>query len=158
LDEQEVLKEDVLPLNIDNYQPFLHNQSYSIPVSKGNHRIRIKNSGNGSFVTSFELKNYVPKNNDLEIRGLQTEDHVLLWFKNQKFTLLHSLVGVNIQPQPEGLLHLKGVADGNWIVEWLNTVDATKIKTEIIESRNHQIVLETPIVKESVAVRLRKLK
>lgn len=158
LDEQEVLKEDVLPLNISNYQPFLHNQSYSIPVSKGNHRIKIKNSGNGSFVTSFELKNYILKNNDLEIRGLQTEDYILLWFKNQKFTLLHSLVGVNIQPQAEGLLYLKGVSNGNWIAEWLNTIDATKIKTEIIESRNHQIVLETPIVKESVAVRLRKLK
>jgi len=159
LNEQEVLKEDILHLNIDNYQPFLHNQSYSIPVSKGNHLIRIENSGNGSFVTSFELKNYIPtKNDDLEIRGLQTEDHVLLWLKNQKFTLLHSLIGVNIQPQPEGLLHLKDVANGNWIVEWLNTVDATEIKTEIIESRNNQIVQATPIVKESVAVRLRKLK
>ncbi|OJV38436.1 MAG: hypothetical protein BGO33_06455 [Bacteroidia bacterium 43-41] len=158
LDEHEVLKEDMLPLNIANYQPFLHNQAYSIPVSKGNHRIRIENSGKGSFVTSFELKNYIPKNNDLEIRGLQTDDYILLWFKNQKFTLLHSLVGIAVQPQAEGVLHLKGVADGYWIAEWLNTVDATKIKKEIIESRNHQIVLETPIIKESVAVRLQKLK
>ena len=157
LDGQEVLREDILPLDIENYQPFLHNQSYSVPVSKGNHRIRIENSGKGSFVTSFELKKYVHKNSDLEIRGLQTEDFILLWLKNQKFTLLHSLVGDDIQPQAEGLLHLKDLADGRWIAEWWDTVDAKKIKTDIVESKNNQIVLEPPVVNASIAVKLRKI-
>lgn len=157
LDGQEVLRKDILQLDIDDYQSFLHNQPYSIPVSKGNHRIRIENSGRGSFVTSFELKNYIPKNSDLEIRGLQTEDFILLWLKNQKFTLLHNLVGVDIRPQSEGLLHLKDVTDGRWFAEWWNTVDATKIKTDIVVIENNQTVLNTPAVKESVAVRLRKI-
>jgi len=157
LDGQEVLKENILPLDIDNYQYFLHNQSYSVPVSKGNHRIRIENSGGGGLVTSFELKNYIPRSDDLEITGLQTEDFILLWLKNQKFTLLHSLMGVDIQPQQEGLIHIKGVTEGRWIAEWWNTVNATRIKTDIVESKNNQIVLETPVVNESVAVRLRKL-
>src|SRR5690606_8432326 len=121
LDGKEVLRKDILPLDIGDYQSFLHNQPYSIPVSKGNHRIRVENSGSGSFVTSFELKNYASENSDLEIRGLQTEDFILLWLKNQKFTLLHNLMGVDIRTQSEGLLHLKGVTDGCWIAEWWNT-------------------------------------
>ena len=55
------------------------------------------------------------------------------------------------------MLHLKDLADGRWIAEWWDTVDAKKIKTDIVESKNNQIVLEPPVVNASIAVKLRKI-
>ncbi|MPY88208.1 MAG: DUF5060 domain-containing protein [Luteitalea sp.] len=158
VDDEEVLREDVLALEIDDYHPIMHNQYYTIPISGGAHTIRIENTGGGSFVTAFELKDYIRRDAlDLEVRGLQCDDYILLWLKNQKFTLLHDLMDVELKPQPEGRLELEHVPDGTWIAEWMNTIDAASVRTEVVESTNQRLVLSTPVVEESVAVRLRKM-
>lgn len=158
LDDKEVLKKDLLPAKTENYNPVMYNQYYTIYVPKGLHQIRIENKGGGSFVTAFELKNYLFKNGpDLEIRGLQTEDYILLWLKNPKFTVLHELTNIETIPQPEGILELRNVQDGTWMAEWINTIDATYIKTELVKSSKQKIVLETPGIDQSVAVRLHKI-
>lgn len=151
LDGKQALKKDLLPA------PFI--QNYTINIPKGPHTILIENSSGGTFTTSFELKNYIFKNGpDLEVRGLQSDDYILLWLKNQKFTLLHEMTKINLKPQPEGILELQNVPDGSWMVEWVNTVDASNVKTELVESKSHKLVLKTPVIEKSVAVRLQKIK
>jgi hypothetical protein len=157
VDEQERLAEDVLPAKSRHYHPIMHNRSYTIPVPAGTHRIRVANSGGGSFVTAFELRNYVRRESgDVEIRGLQCDDYVLLWLKNQKFTLLHELMAMDLTPQPTGTLELQDVSNGRWLAEWINTLDGASIKTELVESADHELVLSTPVIEKSVAVRLQK--
>jgi hypothetical protein len=158
IDEKEALKELLLPRQVEHYHPLMHNQYFVLPVSEGKRTIRIENSGGGSFVTSFELRNYIPREGpDLEVRGLQSEDHILLWLKNQKYTLLHSMMGIAWSPQPEGVLELQEVPEGRWVAEWVNTIDATTVRNELVETKNGRLVLNTPVVGESVAVRLRKI-
>lgn len=158
LDGKEVLAEDVLPAKGGDYHPIMHNESYPIPVSSGMHRIRVANAGGGSFVTAFELRSYIDrKGGHLEVRGLQCDDYILLWLKNQKFTLLHELMDENLTPQPAGTLELQDVSNGRWVAEWMNTVDGRAIKTELVESADHRLVLSTPMVEKSVAVRLQRI-
>ena len=158
VDGRKVLNKALKPLNEKDYQPLMYNQYYSIPVDKGNHKIQVENTGGGSFVTSFELRNFIENDGPkLEVRGIQSQSHILLWFKNQKFTLLHSLMNINWEPQPEGVITIVDVPNGKWIAEWINTINATIIKKELIENNNHQLILNTPIVNESVAVRLYKI-
>lgn len=158
LNGEQVLEKDLPPLDVENFNPVMYNQTFTIDIPKGFHNIRIENTGGGSFVTAFELKNYLLKNGpDLEVRGLQSEDYILVWLKNPKFTILHSLVNEGIESQPAGLLELQNVPDAIWEAEWINTVDATLVKTEIVKSSNQILVLETPVVEQSVAVRLRKI-
>lgn len=157
LNGEQVLEKDLLPLDVENFNPVMYNQTYTIEIPKGSHNIRIENTGGGSFVTAFELKNYLLRTGpDLEVRGLQSEDHILVWLKNPKFTILHSLVDASMESRPEGLLELQNVPDGTWEAEWINTVDANWLKTEVVESENHRLVLETPVVGKSVAIRLRR--
>jgi len=150
LDGKQAIKKDLLPA------PFI--QNFTINIPKGIHTIQVENSGGGNFVTSFELKNYILRNgSDLEVRGLQSDDYILLWLKNQKFTLLHEMTKTGLQPQPEGKLELQDVPEGSWMVEWVNTIDASYIKTELVESRKQKLLLKTPVIEKSVAVRLHKI-
>lgn len=158
VDNKKALKKDLLPLNKENYNPIAYDQYYKVKVPGGNHIIHVENSGGGSIVTAFELNNYLLKYGpDLEVRGIQTNDFILLWLKNQKFTVLHELMNMDIKTQPEGRLELNNIPEGNWIAEWINTIDATLIKKELIRSEGQRLILLTPSIKESVAIRLQKI-
>jgi len=158
LDDKEVLKKDLLPLETQNYTPIMYNQYFTIPVTKGQHIVRVSNTAGGSFVTAYELKNYILKNGpDLEVRGVQTDDYILLWIKNPKYTVLHELMKIPLIPQAGGTLELKNVSDGSWMAEWVNTINAITLRTEILKSSDQKLVLMTPAIEESVAVRLRKI-
>jgi|WetSurMetagenome_2_1015567.scaffolds.fasta_scaffold03850_6 hypothetical protein len=151
IDGKESLNKELLPV------PFL--QYFPLSVTKGSHTILIENAGGGEFQTSFELKNFILKNGpDLEVRGLQSVDYILLWIKNQKYTLLHEMSGIGFTSQPEGILELQNVPEGFWLAEWVNTIDGVTVRKELVKSENQKLVLKTPVIKESVAIRLQKIK
>jgi hypothetical protein len=151
VDDKEALNEDI-PL-----KPYMH--CLPVNIARGAHIIVVDNAGKGSFQTAYELKNYrLMTGPDLEVRGLQSDSYILLWIKNQKYTLLHELAGIGLKQQPGGILELQNVPDGNWVANWVNTIDARTLSTELVTTKNGRLVLYTPEVKESVAVRLQKLK
>ncbi len=158
LDGKQVIQKDLLPLDSENYQPVMYNQYDAVSIPKGEHMIHIANTGGGRIVTSYELKNFLLKNGpDLEVHGIQSDDYILLWLKNQKFTVLHEMVGISSTEQPEGILELANIPDGTWLAEWVNTVDATVIRSELVNSSKGKLILQTPVVEKSIAVRLQKL-
>jgi hypothetical protein len=158
VDNNEVLKQDLAPLKTNNYNPIMYNQQYQVSLPKGPHTIQVANTGGGSFVTAYGLKNYLLKNGpDIEVRGIQTDDYLLLWLKNPKYTVLHELMKNDFKQQPAGTLELKNVPDGSWVAEWVNTITAKPVRTELIKSTKNKIVLNTPEIGESVAVRLHKV-
>jgi len=157
LDDKKVLVDDLIPIDRENYHPVMHNQYFTVKIPKGSHTISIANSGGGRIVTSFELKKFILRNGpDLDVRGLQSEDYILLWLKNQKYTVLHELVDIGIETQPGGVLEVNNVPNGTWIAEWVNTISATRIKTELVKSVNHKLILNTPSVEKSMAIRLQR--
>lgn len=151
VDGKEAMNKDLTPA------PFM--QYFKVSIAKGPHTIIIENGGGGNFQTAFELSNFVLKDGPaLEVRGLQADDYILLWIKNEKYTLLHELAGIGFIKQPEGILELKDVSDGSWMAEWVNTITSSIIKTEMIESKGKKMILNTPSVEESIAVRLQKIR
>ena len=60
-------------------------------------------------------------------------------------------------PQPEGILTLQNMPDGTWMAEWVNTVDATNIKKELVTSRKGNMELKSPATEKSIAVYLFKV-
>jgi len=151
IDGKEALNKDLMP------KPFM--QYFPVSITKGPHTIIVDNAGGGSFQTAFELRNYKLKTGpNLEVRGLQSDDYILLWFKNQKYTLLHELASIGFTQQPEGVLELKNVTNGSWIADWVDTIDASVVKTELVVSKGNKLILNTPAVEESIAVRLQRIK
>jgi len=52
------------------------------------------------------------------------------------------------------VLELEKVPDGSWVAEWVNTVDSTEVRRELVVSSGQKLVLKTPPTEKSVAVRL----
>lgn len=158
MDSKEVLKKDLTPLERPNYHPMKYDQQFPIKVKKGTHTFTIANPGTGEYVTAFGLNNYLLKNGpDLEVRGLQTNDFMIVWIKNPKFTILHELMGINYQAQAEGVLELKNVRDGQWKALWVNTITSEEVKSELVKCTDGKLVLHTPSIDRSLAVRLERI-
>ena len=157
MDTRVLIENDLGPLDEPNFNPIKYNRAFSFPVPAGRHVIKIENTGGGSMVTAYELKRYVPKDGpNLEVRGMQTDDVILVWLKNPKFTWLHKNMLIAPEEQPEGTLELTGIADGAWVAEWFDTVEAKLFNREIVRAENGRLILSTPKVTKSAAVRLLK--
>ncbi|MBN1676221.1 MAG: DUF5060 domain-containing protein [Kiritimatiellae bacterium] len=156
LDGQSALEEELRPLGPSaTHDPRNYYQRYAIPVSRGTHRIRVENTGGGNFSVAFELEDFIPRQGpDLQVRGLQTDDVILVWLKHPRFTWLHARTGIEPDEQPAGMLTIGGVSDGTWVAEWFDTVENQLIRRSAEQAEGGRLVLNTPPVKTSGAVRL----
>jgi len=133
-------------------------QHYSFSVPKGPHTITVENTGGGFFPVGYELRNFMRREGpNLEVRGQQTDDIIMLWLKNPKLTWLYSRMGFEPQEQPAGELVLANIPEGIWIAEWLDTMENRWIKHSVEESREGLLTIETPPVRRSIAVKLFKV-
>ena len=85
---------------------------------------------------------------------MQTDDIILVWLKAPKLTWLYVRTGIEPEAQLAGKLVLTNVPDGVWIAEWLDTIENQWIRRSVERSANGKLVLETPPIQKSVAVRL----
>jgi len=158
MDGDIALEQDLLPLGPrDQYDPRAYYQKYPIGIPAGSHTIRVANTGGGSVTTAFELTNYVRRSGpNLEVRGLQTDDYILVWLKHPEFNWLYRRMGMQPDEQPAGRLTLREVPDGTWAAQWMDTVEARPVGHETVTSRNGILALTTPGTARSVVVRLQR--
>ena len=104
LDGNVALEQELLPYGpADQYDPRAYYQKYAIAVPAGAHMIRVANTGGGTITTAFELTNYVRRNGPhLEVRGMQTDDYILLWLKHPEFNWMYRRMGMTSDEQPAG--------------------------------------------------------
>ena len=114
LDGDVVLERGLSPYGpADQYDPRAYYQRYAVEVPAGDHTIRVANAGGGTITTAFELTNYVRRNGpNLEVRGLQTGDYILLWLKHPEFNWMYRRMGIPSDEQPAGRLTVRDVPDG----------------------------------------------
>ena len=107
LDGHVVLRQDLhVTRSPEKYQRFL-------PVPAGPHAVTLENTGGGFFPLGHELRGFVRRDGpDLQVRGQQTDDIILLWLKSPKLTWLYGRMGVVPQEQSSGGLLLAGGPDG----------------------------------------------
>ena len=104
-----VLEQNLLPYGpADSYDPRAYYQKYPIDVPAGAYTIRVANTGGGTIATAFELTNYVRRNGpNLEVRGMQTDDYILLWLKHPELNWMYRRMGMTSDEQPAGWLTLR---------------------------------------------------
>jgi len=156
LDGNVAFEQDLLPYgSADSYDPRAYYQKYSIDVPAGAHTIRVANTGGGTIATAFELTNYVRRNGpNLEVRGIQTDDYILLWLKHPEFNWMYRRMGMTSEEQPTGRLTLRNIPDGTWSVTWIDTVEACPIRQDKVASKDGSLLLSTPPTAKSVVGRL----
>jgi hypothetical protein len=156
VDGKVALERELLPYGPpEQYDPRSYYQRYPVEIPAGSHTIRVANTGGGSITTAFELTNYVRRNGpNLEVRGWQTDDYLLLWLKHPEFNWMYRRMGLRTEEQPAGRLTLRDVPDGKWDAQWMDTVEARSVGQETVTSRDGTLVLRTPPTAKSVVVRL----
>jgi hypothetical protein len=158
LDGNVVLEQDLLPYGpADSYDPRAYYQKYPIDVPAGAHTIRVANTGGGTITTAFELTNYVPRNGpNLEIRGMQTDDYILIWLKHPEFNWMYRRMGMTSDEPPAGRLTLGNVPDGTWSAQWIDTIEARSVRQESVTSKGSILRLQTPPTSRSLVLRLQR--
>jgi hypothetical protein len=156
VDGKAVLERELLPYGPpERYDARSYYQKYPVEIPAGNHTIRVANTGGGSILTAFELTNYVRRTGpNLEVRGLQTDDYLLVWVKHPEFNWMYRRMGLQTEEQPAGRLTLRGVPDGKWDAQWTDTVEARPVGQETLTSKDGILALRTPPTAKSVVVRL----
>lgn len=132
-------------------------QSWAVPVPAGQHTIRVRNAGNGTLWTAFELTNYRPRSGpDLDVFGLMCQDHILLWLRQPEFIWLCQRQGRTPSPQPAGQLALGGLTAGNWEGIWFDTItgeDLVPVRGTVAEG---VLTIPTPPIARSAALKLKR--
>lgn len=133
-------------------------QTWEIPVPAGPHTIRVRNTGTGTIWTAYELTNYRPRTGpDLDVFGLACEDHILLWLRQPEFIWLCQRQGRSLSPQPAGQLSLAGIPSGTWQGEWVDTTTGKTLAPVRATAQGGTIIIPTPALATSAALKLRRM-
>ncbi|MBN2452132.1 MAG: DUF5060 domain-containing protein, partial [Lentisphaeria bacterium] len=145
------------PLTPHGEDPWSHWSAHTAPIAAGEHRIAIRNAGKTSLWPVLELTRFLRRDGpDLEVRGIGSDDTILLWLRSPFLTWLHRREGRSITLQPEGELLLGVQADGLYQGTWIDTLTGTTIGTAQGTARAGRLRLRTPPVRCSAAVRLQR--
>ncbi|HWA86817.1 MAG TPA: DUF5060 domain-containing protein [Opitutus sp.] len=141
-------------------------KQFPIPLAAGPHRVVVANAKPASpdnfwsdrFTVAYELTNYRERHGpNLEFAGLQSDACILLWLRNPEFTWLFARLGRKVEPQPEGLLRLRGIADGSYAITWIDTLTGDVLRRGTVEARAGHVVIPTPVIAKSAVAKLRKI-
>jgi len=163
VDGQEMLNEALVPHNAD--LPWQYWKYYPIDVKAGHHNIEVSNVSVGTgrrwaggLWIAYELQNYLLREGpDLEVMGIQTDDHILLWARNPQFIWIYDREGREPEEQEAGLLTLKGVSDGKYSVVWWETTTGETLARRVAVAESGRLTLLTPPITRSASAKLIKL-
>ena len=156
VDGRETLKRELVP--VDAQHPWEFWQSYRVPLAAGDRSIEVSNAGGGSLWTAYELENYLRREGpDLEVRGIQTEDYILLWVRNPGFNWIYDREGRRPKEQPRGQLTLGNAPPGSFSVAWWETTTGEVLARQTARTTGNQMTLPVPAIARSAAAKLVRL-
>ncbi len=138
LDDRMVLEHIYKPL--PSYKHL--DDSFEIGVSKGKHRIKITNDGGDWFrVRNICLSGY---SNPLQVIGIRSEDSAYIWLKNRDDTVDNRRKGIRYTWIEIPRVVITGLRDGNYTVEYFDTIACGVVRSDKAECRNGNLELAIP--------------
>jgi hypothetical protein len=133
-------------------------QDYTIDIPAGEHTISLDNrEGDWITIATYTFKGCVdPKYaSNLAIRGLQTDDLAILWLQNTAHNWYNVAHGVDIPPIKPATFELKGLKDGQYVVEWYDTQTGKKTREEKAKCEGGKVEVKTAEIGTDEACRIR---
>jgi hypothetical protein len=154
VDGQAVLEQE---LPRDTEQAWAYWKSYEVAVPAGEHTLTVRNGGSGAFWTGYELRKFRRREGpDLDVVGIQCEDHILLWLRNPQFIWIYAREGRHPEAREAGVLTLSDVNDGRYSVTWWETTTGEVLAEGHVEANNGKIEIPTPAITRSAAAKMVK--
>ncbi|MBF0197187.1 MAG: DUF5060 domain-containing protein [Planctomycetes bacterium] len=135
------------------------NEKVSFPLSAGKHKITLSSKGPKSnfyeYAISFENHRKLT-GPDLQVRGIQCEEGILLWLKRPKFNYFCEMYGEELSSVAEGNLILDGIAEGNYQGTWIDSFSGDKKMKVNTKTNNASLSISVPRTNSAIAIYLAK--
>lgn len=130
-------------------------KDYSIPIPSGFHSIRIENSGiDWIELKGISLENYQPK---IEIFGLKGEIETICWVHNKESNWSNYIGKKTIKPIANVQFTIYDLDEGQYRVQYWNTMNGKIEKEEIKNTSNGDVKLSIHQLINDMAFKITKL-
>ncbi|MFH1783474.1 MAG: DUF5060 domain-containing protein [bacterium] len=135
-----------------------YDKDFEIDVPKGNHTIRLENTGKDWIrISLITLTGYkIPNVANVRAIGLKRGDEGLLWLQNIDSNWYTD--NNNEEPKPEENVHvtLYGFSDGQYSVQWWDTWKGEVIETSVVTASEGELTLGRDVIETDIAAIIRK--
>ncbi|MEN3013105.1 MAG: DUF5060 domain-containing protein [Endomicrobiia bacterium] len=131
-------------------------KSFSVPVSKGKHIIKIINDGDDWFnVGNLTFTNLI---NKCQVVGIKSAsgDFILLWLKNPRYNVKNYLSGIQPPKVKNARIQIKDVNDGDYNVEFWDTWNGNIVSKKNFTATNKTLVILVPEFDSDIACKIYK--
>jgi hypothetical protein len=132
-------------------------QDYAISIPPGEHTISLDNrEGDWISIATYTFKGcldprFAP---ELVVRGLCTDDLALLWLQNANHNWYNATHELPIPPIPPATFTLTGLKDGEYTLEWFDTLTGLKQQEGPAECRDGELTTHTEAIAADVACKI----
>ncbi|MFQ6131612.1 MAG: DUF5060 domain-containing protein [Armatimonadota bacterium] len=131
----------------------------AVPVSAGQHRIRVENSGKDWVkVASYRFTGCkVLDTPNLLVCGMKTKGLAMLWLQNRDSSWYNHAGNSQVGKVDPCTLTLRRLADGRYRAEWWETWRGKVQRTEKLRVSDGCLTLSLPTIRTDVAIVLRRI-
>jgi len=134
-----------------------YNRLYSVPVPAGRHQIVVADNGADWVMVSYSAKSSFTRTGpNLSVTGREFPSGAIIWLRSPSYNWLDHLHGIRPERQPPGKLEIAGLADGRYLVDWMNTHTGVWTVGTPVLSEHGLLSIVTPSVTTDVAARVSK--
>ncbi|MGQ9635190.1 MAG: DUF5060 domain-containing protein [Bryobacteraceae bacterium] len=153
VDGKEALRESVTAASSELAAKYW--RQFPVLLKAGDRSIRVSNIGAGRFWTGYEVRHYrLREGPALNVIGIQTDDHILLWLRNPEFIWIFDREGRKLEEQPEGSLVLHNAPPGEFVATWWETTTGELLGRQTAKTVKETLVLSTPRITRSAVAKL----
>ena len=136
----------------------LYNTDVEVPVSKGEHVIRLSNTGlDWIGIKNIRLTNYSSSLfANARALGLALDKVILLWIQNKSYNLSSVREGLEPKEIKGASLTIEGAADGLYNIEWWNTTEGKITSTTQAAAKDKKLTLTIPSFPRDIACKIKR--
>ena len=135
-----------------------YDEQIVIPISAGQHHIRVSAEGTDRAEVSYTLDPYADPTRTLyRVLAMGCNDEIRLWLQHAQHTDARRAEGHLPTSAPPATIHIPKMQPGRYEVEWWDTVTGKPICKETVTSRDGTLTIPHPGTLTDEAAKIRRL-
>ena len=136
-----------------------YDKKYEIDIPKGKHDIRFKNIGKDWIrLKTITLTNYRDESIPfIRVLGLSRENEAVLWIQNKESIWYNAYRKIEIKPVNNISFNLLGLSDGNYEIEWWDTLEGIIIDKEKGVCKNNILPIKISKILTDIACKINRI-
>ncbi len=137
----------------------LYDRDYTVDLPAGTHAVDLNNQdGDWIEVGRYRFTGCVDPRfvTQLDILGLTTDDYAIVWIHNRESNWYNQAHGTAVEPVRGATFTLKGLRDGEYVIEWWDTKTGTKARDERVKCAGGALTVAPGDVATDVACKVKR--